>query len=480
MEYTNTAGNMENSLITDNEGFEDFYEFDDFGHEIGAIMLTVKELSGKSASEKKKYIQELKRQNTDISYAVIGFLYLAGAEIEANLNKAAFYFRKGEKIGNVFCTYCLAKMYLEGIGLTKNPKKAFKRYEIAAATKRSVAMCKMADLCLCDRNFDFKLFEGYFWAKEGLESGYDKCSYFFDLICRGGGKEQDLKKRFKAYEDLARKNIPVVICGLASLYADGRGCERNIEKAVGLYEKAGRKGLAYAYNELGLIYTGGKGLEVDNKKAMEYFVKAESLGYVPAIVNQGHMYHEGLGVWFDDKKALECYEKGAGKNYAPGLFFAARMYRNGEAVPVDLKKARKYFEKAADLGFTEAMIDIAEMYMDEKDFQNAVKWYKKGADLGNPVALNSLGARYYSGEGVHQDYKKAFELFSKASEQDYPPAFYSLAVMYCDGIYVKKDIAKSIELLRKAADFGDREAKDFLQELLEDEKEGINKNHGNQ
>ena len=116
---------MENSQDIDKDSFEEL-GFDDFGHEIGAIMLAVKELSEKSESEKKKYIGDLKKQKTDMSYAVLGFLYLTGAEIEESLSKAAYYFHKGERKGNVFCIYCLAKMYLEGIGLAKNPKRHLK------------------------------------------------------------------------------------------------------------------------------------------------------------------------------------------------------------------------------------------------------------------------------------------------------------------------------------------------------------------
>lgn len=47
----------------------------------------------------------------------------------------------------------------------------------------------------------------------------------------------------------------------------------------------------------------------------------------------------------------------------------------------------------------------------------AVEWYHKSAGHGNADAQNSLGNRYYNGQGVEQNYQLAKDCFYKSAEQ---------------------------------------------------------------
>ncbi|MBE9591321.1 sel1 repeat family protein [Moraxella sp. K127] len=87
----------------------------------------------------------------------------------------------------------------------------------------------------------------------------------------------------------------------------------------------------------------------------------------------------------------------------------------------------------------------------EADYKKAVEWYTKSANQGYAKAQYSLGAMYYTGQGVPQDYAKAFELFTKSANQGYAEAEYNLGVMYYNGQGVKQDYTKALEWFTKSA-----------------------------
>ena len=80
--------------------------------------------------------------------------------------------------------------------------------------------------------------------------------------------------------------------------------------------------------------------------------------------------------------------------------------------------------------------------------------YREAADLGNPCAVDSLGNRYYYGNGVVQDYKKAFEWYQKAAEQGHVAAQCNIGICYYFGQGVVQDYTKAAEWFQKAAEQG--------------------------
>lgn len=62
----------------------------------------------------------------------------------------------------------------------------------------------------------------------------------------------------------------------------------------------------------------------------------------------------------------------------------------------------------------------------------ALRIYTAHAERGNPVAMQTLGLKYYKGEGVPQDYCTAMDWFVKAVDRN-ADALNALGVMHRDG-----------------------------------------------
>ncbi|WP_420962566.1 tetratricopeptide repeat protein [Brucella sp. IR073] len=64
-----------------------------------------------------------------------------------------------------------------------------------------------------------------------------------------------------------------------------------------------------------------------------------------------------------------------------------------------------------------------------QDFQRATLWTAKAAEQRNPVAQNTLGTAYLSGQGVAKDENTAVDWFRKAALQGNQDAISNLRAL---------------------------------------------------
>ncbi|MGB9685874.1 MAG: tetratricopeptide repeat protein, partial [Rectinema subterraneum] len=76
------------------------------------------------------------------------------------------------------------------------------------------------------------------------------------------------------------------------------------------------------------------------------------------------------------------------------------------------------------------------------------------AENGDPIAQNTLGVKYYNGNGVTKDFAEAASWFAKAADQGNAAAQNNLAWLYEQGLGVAKDYEKALYWYRKAAERG--------------------------
>jgi TPR repeat protein len=67
------------------------------------------------------------------------------------------------------------------------------------------------------------------------------------------------------------------------------------------------------------------------------------------------------------------------------------------------------------------------------DHTEALRIFKLHADQGDATAMQTVGIKYYSGEGATQDYCAAMDWFLKAVEKNNADALNALGVMHRDG-----------------------------------------------
>lgn len=126
------------------------------------------------------------------------------------------------------------------------------------------------------------------------------------------------------------------------------------------------------------------------------------------------------------------------------------------------------FSEGEHKGFTQKDDPRFNLLLAECWYQEALKnttnetlrisLFTKASNMGNGEAQNTLGLRYYSGNGVEKNLTKAHELFKMSADQNNPYGLYLLGCRYQEGDTVKKNEDLAQQLWMKAALLGDKSA----------------------
>ena len=65
--------------------------------------------------------------NSDVQYN-LGLIYSNGEDVEKDLSKAIFWFKKSASQDNILAQYKLGYIYDNGLGVKKDPTKAYQYY----------------------------------------------------------------------------------------------------------------------------------------------------------------------------------------------------------------------------------------------------------------------------------------------------------------------------------------------------------------
>jgi hypothetical protein len=99
----------------------------------------------------------------------------------------------------------------------------------------------------------------------------------------------------------------------------------------------------------------------------------------------------------------------------------------------------------------------------KQDYAEAMHWLRLAADNGNDEAMNGIAIMYESGNlGVTRNYEKAMYWRRLAAEKGNNGAMFGLGNMYVEGLGVKQDYGQAMKWFRKAADAGNDLACEML------------------
>ena len=104
-----------------------------------------------------------------------------------------------------------------------------------------------------------------------------------------------------------------------------------------------------------------------------------------------------------------------------------------------------------------------------RDYTKAFYWYKASATHGYPLALYNIGICYQQGTGVSQNYQEAFKWFLKAAEKGDADAQYNVGVYYKNSKYgIGVDYKESVRWLIEAVKQGEESAQKRIEDIYED------------
>jgi hypothetical protein len=108
----------------------------------------------------------------------------------------------------------------------------------------------------------------------------------------------------------------------------------------------------------------------------------------------------------------------------------------------------------------------------DEDAKKGYFWLKSAAERGNPRGMAQVGVNYLTGQGVVKNPSEAIRWFELAAENNNRLGMFKLGQIYLKGIHHSKDIFKAIHYFNSAAELGHVEAKQELDRLKDNLKNG--------
>lgn len=171
-------------------------------------------------------------------------------------------------------------------------------------------------------------------------------------------------------------------------------------------------------------------------EAFPLLKKAAEKGQPKAMVALATMYFAGLGVAENKTEAFHWYRKAAEKEETGAMYMLGLMYLDGIGTTQNIKEAKNWLQKSADKGEEKAKEKLKTLQSqtaiadngkteyskgdaayNKKQYTEAMEWFKKSAEKGNSIAMFSIGAMYFDGEGVSTNYSLAKKWLEKALEK---------------------------------------------------------------
>ena len=382
--------------------------------------------------------------------ANMGLCYQFGRGIQQDSMMATKLYKTSIKMGNtelvkeredlvankfsMFDSNLLAEVYAQGIGVTKDTKKALKYYLLSAKNGN-------ADACLeAAKIYDkAQMYPEAFSSFSSMAAKNNYASYKVgEYLVKGLGTKVDKAKAVGYLSQAASHNIPNAMILLGDLYYQGDGVDKDMKKAVELYKAASLTGTPVAYWNIGIIYAkGGNGVDKDFYSAVNWLALASKHGFKK-------LFQEKLLAKPETEK-----DGWAGTDFATFVEAMEHLYGNAK----DIDAAVKSFQQLEKKKVAVASTMIALCYSD-KDWKKAngkktVKYLEKAVEMGDALACYELGMRYKEGRDVEANKSKAIDLMEKADNLGNAKAMAELGDMYYNGKLVGRDITKAIKYYLK-------------------------------
>ncbi len=163
--------------------------------------------------------------------------------------------------------------HLNGIGVEKNEKLAFRWFRLAAEQGHAEAQANLGNMYLFGKGIDPNYFEALDW--------YNKA----------------------AAQDNANAQY-----GLYFMFINGFGVRRNKQQAIEWLQRSAEGGFPPAQTQLGIMYRAGINLPRDPKLAAQWLRRAAEQGEAEAQYHLARQYAMGIGVERDFVQSYVWYE----------------------------------------------------------------------------------------------------------------------------------------------------------------------------
>lgn len=284
-----------------------------------------------------------RKMEYDQAAFMLGTMYLFGMGARADTNTAINWFTKvaetryksGQDSPGVFemeraslkvqSQIILARIYMTGLGIAKNPKRAEHWYEAAADLDYAPAHYVLGKMNQSGYADDKNKRAALRLYTKAAEAGYAPAQYqLAEIYFTSEDTPANRQLAFKWYQHAAQNNYlnpmrPHAQLALAEIYDQGRGTPRDSNKALIFYKLAAVSGHPDAQNALAIYFYAGEIVAKDLALARRLFSVSAEQQQPDAMYNLALMLQKGEGGEVDLVKAyvwLNCAAK-LGHSKAP-------------------------------------------------------------------------------------------------------------------------------------------------------------------
>ena len=200
------------------------------------------------------------------SYLQTNWANLARGELE-----------KSAERGSTLAQTSLSHMYQEGIGVRRDPEKAFKWCSIAAQQEgQADAMYELGLMYLNGVGVAKCAPSAYRLFKSAGDHNHAEALFSLaEMQIDGSYGKVDIKLAFETCLKAAKLNLPQAQFNVGVMFEEGIGTNQSFQDSIFWYEKAANGGNKHALNNLGDIHLNGRGVP-KNKDIAEHFFNIAS------------------------------------------------------------------------------------------------------------------------------------------------------------------------------------------------------------
>ncbi|KAL8732973.1 MAG: hypothetical protein Q9166_002371 [cf. Caloplaca sp. 2 TL-2023] len=289
----------------------------------------------------------------------LGRMSLRGEGMEQSFEKALVWFKRGLANADALCQYELGLMYLNGLGVRKDPLTAADYFKEAANQGFASAQTYLGQLFLDQGDISTAI--RYFDL--AAQSGHIEAFYHLAEISNNGiGRERSCGVATAYYKLVAEKAEAI-----HSSFAESNSVYDNGDSETALvgYMMAAEQGyesaqanVAYILDEYQSILSLNSFLPWKRNRssllrntilALIYWTRSAKQSNIDSMVKMGDYYLGGHGVEVDMEKAATCYQTAAETHQsAQALWNLGWIHENGVGVEQDFHLAKRFYDQALE------------------------------------------------------------------------------------------------------------------------------------
>jgi TPR repeat protein len=342
----------------------------------------------------------------------------------------------GAEKGNADCVNLLGHFYEIGIGVPRDPLRAFSLYRSAAHACHAGAQSHLGQCFSMGKGCEVDYNEAFLWYTKSAAA--QNCSGQYHL-------------------------------GYALLH--GKGCEKNEKAAEVSLLQAAAQGVGSAHYVLGQMYRlGFQDQVVDPKRAKRHFETGSAMKNGDCTEVLGNFIGTGEFQQPDHLAAMRLYELAALQGNPKGYFHVALMYQYGCGnMERNIDLAIRFYHKGSEVGEILCKTQLALLELDKPNntpiaIASAIETLVFTANMGECHAMLQLGVFYHAGlHDLEEDHVKAAIWYERCISKDKNADLISSArnlshIYLCGTGGVTKDVKRAFELNELVADSGDAAA----------------------